>query len=262
MDVYWLEQTEADVPAQNNWLSVSELASLDGLRFAKRRGDRRLGIWTAKRALALCLTLSDSPAALARLEIRHAPSGAPEVFLDDRPVAVAISVSHRSCRAICVVAPPGVKLGCDLEQIEPHSQAFMADYFTSEEQWLVARHFSPDRPWFLTLLWSAKESALKALGEGLRLDTRCVIARPLEGAVDLNGWSPLQVRHTGGQVFHGWWQKTDEMVRTMVAVPAPASPIRLNLADRFFRSGDSEVKPAAVVKMGGESQDQVLRHKA
>ena len=24
MDVYWLEQTEADVPAENDWLSASE----------------------------------------------------------------------------------------------------------------------------------------------------------------------------------------------------------------------------------------------
>lgn len=260
MDVFWLEQTEADVPEQDAWLSADEFGALNILQFAKRRSDRRLGIWTVKRALAPCLTPPLSTASLARLEIGHAPSGAPEVFFDDRPVAVTISLSHSNGRAICAVAPPAVRLGCDLEKIEPHSNAFMTDYFTSEEQWLVGRHFSPDRPWFLTLLWSAKESALKALGEGLRLDTRCVVVRPVEAAFDLNGWSPLQVRHSGGEIFHGWWQKTDDMVRTLVAVPAPASPIRLNVADDFDRP--YQMQPAASMKIGKDSHNHALGHKA
>jgi hypothetical protein len=54
VDLYWLEQSEADVPAHNDWLSVRERAFLDTIRFAKRRGDWRLGRWAAKRALAVC----------------------------------------------------------------------------------------------------------------------------------------------------------------------------------------------------------------
>jgi 4'-phosphopantetheinyl transferase len=262
MDVYWLEQADADVPEQNHWLSPNEARVLGGLRFAKRQVERRLGIWTAKRALALCLTSPVSPTAVARLEIRHAPSGVPEVFFDDRPVAVTISISHRSGKAICAVAPAAAKLGCDLEQIEPRSKAFVSDFFTAEEQWLVARHFSPDRPWLLTLLWSAKESALKALGEGLRLDTRCVVVRPVESGFDLNGWSPLQVRHAAGHIFHGWWQKADDMVRTLVAVPAPASPIRLIIAEDFAHPYPGHVQPAPPTKSRGDLESHALQGKA
>jgi hypothetical protein len=50
-----------------------------------------------------------------------------------------------------------------------------------------------DRPRLLASLWSAEESALKALHEGLRLDMRCVNGLFVAG-FDLNGWSPLQVR--------------------------------------------------------------------
>ena len=50
--------------------------------------------------------------------------------------------------------------------IEPRSDAFVADYFTIEEQALVARASAADRDRILALLWSGKESALKALREG------------------------------------------------------------------------------------------------
>ena len=63
-------------------------------------------------------------------------------------------------------------LGCDLEVIEPRSEEFVADYFTTEEQKMVSQAPIADRSKLLALLWSAKESALKALREGLRFDTR------------------------------------------------------------------------------------------
>ena len=44
---------------------------------------------------------------------------------------------------------------------------------------------------------------------------------------DLKGWSSVRVRYTGGRssgglrdrraIFHGWWQHTDNIVRTLVA---------------------------------------------
>src|SRR5664280_1379890 len=96
MDVYWLEQTEADLPAENDWLSTSEVTRLNGMRFAKRHADWRLGRWTAKRALALYLNLSSHPQALTDIEVRPAPSGAPEVFIANPPAGIAISLSHRA----------------------------------------------------------------------------------------------------------------------------------------------------------------------
>jgi len=227
MEVYWLEQTEADLPAENAWLSANEIARLNGMRFAKRRDSWRLGRWTAKRALASYLNLPAHPLVLRRIEIRSAPSGAPEGFLADKPAVVTISLSHRAGRAVCAVAPSGVELGCDLEAIEPHGDAFLSDYFTAEEQALVAQAPAADRARLLTLLWSGKESALKALHTGLRLDTRSVIVSPDDESFDLNGWSRLQVRYTGGRIFYGWWQHIDNTLRTVVANSPLDSPIPL-----------------------------------
>lgn len=234
MNVFWLEQSEADVPEENDWLCARESACLEGLRFAKRRADWRLGRWTAKRALSVCLGLPAHPQVFKKMDIRPAPSGAPEVFFANQPAAVTISISHRDGIAACAVTTSEAQIGCDLEMVEPRSDAFVADYFTSEEQALIARAPADDRPRLLALLWSAKESALKALHEGLRLDTRSVIVSPLNPSYDLNGWSPVQVRYTGGQLFHGWWQLQRNILRTVVASPAPDSPTPLTVPARFF----------------------------
>ena len=231
--VYWLEQTDADVPAENDWLEASESICLKGMRFAKRRADWRLGRWTAKCAVASFLNLPTDAQGLAQIEIRPASSGAPEVFIANEPAAVAISISHRSGTSVCAVAMPGVELGCDQEVIEARSEAFVADYFTESEQALVARVCAAERSRLVTLLWSAKESALKALREGLRLDTRSVTVSPINGAFNLNGWSPLQVRCADGRSFHGWWQQGNGIVRTLVANPPPDSPILLPAPTRF-----------------------------
>lgn len=238
MEVYWLEQTEADLPEGDDWLSPSETIRLSTMRFAKRRNDWRLGRWTAKSTLALYLNVSADPRVLASIEIRPASSGAPEAFFQDKPAAARISLSHRAGIAACAVTRSTGVLGCDLEIIEPRSEAFVADYFAPEEQALMARSSPADRPRISALLWSAKESALKALREGLRLDTRSVVASLFvdsfdSGSSDLNRWNPLHIRCADGSVFRGWWQMTNSVVRTVVANPCPRSPILLNVPACF-----------------------------
>ncbi|HET7209948.1 MAG TPA: 4'-phosphopantetheinyl transferase superfamily protein, partial [Terriglobales bacterium] len=224
-----------------------EVLRLRRMRFAKRRADWRLGRWTAKCAVAAYLGRPIGPDCLSDLEIRPALSGAPEVFLAGQPATVAISLSHSSGKAMAAVVPSGIALGCDLETIEPRSDIFLADYFTSEEQFLVACAPVPDRPELVALLWSAKESALKAMHQGLRLDTRSVLVksvgrdrhsgygvqtsdkhatqelRPTDRECSQHEWRALQLLYTTeGRMFHGWWQSADNFVRTMVAdLPLP-----------------------------------------
>lgn len=223
MDVFWLERSGADVPAEDDWLSAPEIARLHGMRFAKRRGDWRLGRWTAKRAVSLYLNLPADPISLAGIRITAAPGGAPEVFLWNEAAPVSISISHREGQAVCAVAGPELKLGCDLEIIEPRCAAFAVDYFTAAEQQLLAKASPADRLRLLALLWSAKESVLKALRVGLRLDTRCVAVEPFLELDSGGDWRPLRTNHDG-LIFHGWWRQTGNLVRTMVAAPAPAAP--------------------------------------
>jgi len=250
METHWLEQTEADLPSHGDWLSADEAVLLSHLRFTKRRADWRLGRWTAKCAVAACLNLPGDPRPLREIEVRPAPSGAPQVFVRNRFAAVTISISHRAGVAVCAIVMGGAQLGCDLELIEPRDGSFVADYFTSEEQELISRAPQADQPRLVTLLWSAKESTLKALRQGLRVDTRCVAvtfdaqtdhenaAGGLRQYSEVDRWRPLQVRHAEGEIFHGWWQSTGLLVRTLVGSPSPLPPLFLKGCAASDRSAD------------------------
>jgi 4'-phosphopantetheinyl transferase len=236
IDVYWLEQTEADVPAHEQWLSAGEALRLHEMRFSKRRTDWRVGRWTAKNAVATYLRQPVGVRSLAEIEIIAAPSGAPEVFCANHPADVRISLSHREGTAACALTGSGLALGCDLEIIEPHNEAFLCDYFTAKERCLVIGGVA-NRDLLSCLVWSAKESALKALQTGLRMDTRCVVVDLDKASFAAGTWNALQVRQIGGQVFSGWWKQEGALVRTVVADPAPSLPVPLQI-----RTGVEEIQ--------------------
>jgi len=219
----WLLQTAENQPDAVDWLGPREAAVFAGIRFEKRRSEWLLGRWTAKRALAACLALEGhAPRPLSALEIIAAPDGAPEAYLDGRPAPFNLSISHRDGLAACVVCPAPTVPGCDLEHIEPRSDLFVADYFTPEEQTLVAA--AADRDVAANLIWSAKECALKVLREGLRLDTRSVTVSFSE-TLATDGWAPVSVQYAaGGRTFDGWWQRRGDHLFTLVTAPAVAPP--------------------------------------
>ena len=226
IDVYWLEQSDSDVPPDTAWLTGREAACMDALRFVKRRSQWRLGRWTAKRAVEACLQSIVGGHDFSPVEIRAAASGAPEVLCSGRPSPATISISHSSGIAGCAVALVEAELGCDIETIEPHSELFIADYFCREEQCLIRSAAAEDRAWLVTLLWSAKESALKALHQGLRLDTRSVMVTEIDGmhSAHHDRWNSLRVRGPEGKDFTGWWRSAGGFVRTVVADPPPGIP--------------------------------------
>jgi 4'-phosphopantetheinyl transferase len=229
LTIYWLEQTESDVPGDDRWLSAWERARFNGMRFAKRRADWRLGRWTAKRAVAAHLHLDCDLDALAHIEVTVAASGAPELLLDGHPAEVGISLSHRAGVALCAIGPLDAPFGCDLEMIEPRSDAFVADYFSDKEKELIDQALPPDRFELIALLWSVKESVLKALRIGLRADTRsvCVDSLRKEDAAELPAkllwpgnsdcWHPLRACYSGTQDFHGWWRAEDGFLKTVAS---------------------------------------------
>jgi 4'-phosphopantetheinyl transferase len=209
--------TETEVPAGDGWLSAAERETLASLRVPARRLDWRLGRWAARRAVAAVL-------GTAAVEVRAAADGAPEVLAGGLPVPVTVSISHRAGLAACLAMGGRRPVGCDLELVEPHSPALARDFFTPAELALVERARPDGRDLTVALVWSAKESALKALRQGLRLDTREVEVR-LDCAAG-PGWRPLQAHH-GARTFAGWWRLEDRHVLTVVTDPPVAPPALL-----------------------------------
>lgn len=223
MSLAWLSQGMADAPADDGWLSPREAAWVARMRFPKRRTEFRLGRWTAKKALALYLGRDASAMALASIEIDRARDGAPHPLVDGRPAEAYLTMTDRADQAVCLVGPPGAALGCDLELVEPRSDAFVADYLTPSEQAFVGAK-GAERDLAANLVWCGKESALKVLRTGLRRDTRSVeVSFP--GAPAVDGWAPMSVRTVEGPVFPGWWQRFGSFVLTLAAT-APFDPPR------------------------------------
>lgn len=220
LTTHWLACGMREVAHADDWLSPAECERLAATRFPKRRTELRLSRWTAKHAIAHRLGLG--PVALAQIEVRPAATGAPVAFLSGQVAPVSVSLTDRADWAVCLVGPPGVAVGIDLELVEPRGTAFVRDWFTDRERDLVLR--GPDRDMLANLVWSAKESALKVLGTGLRRDTRSVEVDLLDRS-GATHWARLVVRTGEGAVFPGWWRRYGQFLLTVAAGIDQAAPV-------------------------------------
>ena len=223
----WLLLNATEYPSSRDWLSPREAEQADAFRFPKRRAEWLLGRLAAKRALAALLAAEEGE--LAELEIRSHQDGFPLPFRRGVPLPVTLSLSHRAGVALCAVRPGADALGCDVELVERRSEAFVRDYLDADERARVeARH--ADRDWLVPLLWSAKESALKALRIGLTLDAREVGVRGLDDR-EGEGWRALRVVvRPAGRLLPGFWCRRGPHVLTIVGAPDLAEPVALGEA--------------------------------
>ena len=244
---WWLLGSRQDLPSGLDWLSDEERRHAAGLRFEKRRGDWLLGRWTAKLALCRIPYGVGVGTELADFTVRPASDGAPEAWLRDRHLPLALSISHSRDRGLCVLAPEEVLVGCDLEYVQQGSSAFLADYLTPQECAALERLPSAERDRMATLFWAAKESALKSLRVGLRADTRRIhVAVPREPRRS-GSWRGLEVRDSeSDRRFGGWFELLGDSVVVVVTSPPTGEPIALQAglptelapADRGGRGGD------------------------
>lgn len=224
--LYWLARKSEDVPVHDDWLNEAERDIMAGFRFPKRRNDWRLGRWTAKQAL-LAYWPQES-LTLSSIEIRAAADGAPEAFRDGAPGEVSISISHSQGHGFCVVGPRGFSVGCDMELVEPREVQFFQDYFTQQE--IALLHDGPAEPSLVAyLIWCAKESALKALREGLRLDTRSVVVNPDFGPQEDSWHTWTGICRDSSRSFHGYWRLKEGFVYAMTADQRTSSPKQLSV---------------------------------
>jgi 4'-phosphopantetheinyl transferase len=231
--IYWmLVDSQQTVLEAAQALSPFELQKYAAFRFPKRRDEWLLGRWTAK-ALAHSL-----PAyrhySLAQIEIRNALQGSPYIQLPGRATpAECLTISHSGNLALCALSTSlELQIGADLERIEARTETFILDYFTPTERQLVDRASAETRAELVTLIWSIKESMLKALGTGLHRDTRSVEVLGLDGGQPSGDghskWQSLQIgeQPAGERVWAAWWQHRPPFILTLAGCAATQQPIR------------------------------------
>jgi len=211
--VHYSVQDWHQLPEELDWLTASERARLDGFRFEKRRRDWLLGRWAAKLVLLGITGLPDRD--IRRFEIGSAPDGAPRPTLDGRPCRARLSLSHSDGRAFASAFRGNTAIGCDIELVEPRSAGFVETFFTASECERVERADPRFRDLLITMIWSAKESTLKALRTGLQADTRSVEVTDA-GDSSEPGWKTARTLVADVGEFNCLWRLDDQFVLSIV----------------------------------------------
>ena len=191
-------------------LSRREEEILAGLTRLPRRRKWLLGRWAAKRLLGelvaeeneLVTGLLGKPGLhedwSGTFSILNDEAGAPYVDREGQGrLPLALSISHRGDRGLAAVTLlTGARIGADLETVEPRDPALVRQFFSGSEADRVANAGGGDVDRIVARIWSAKEAVLKALGIGLRHDTRDIVvgdeSTPPPGAPD--AWGALDTR--------------------------------------------------------------------
>lgn len=195
---------DRDLPASDDWLLPRERELARRFAVPQRLAAWRAGRWAAKQAVAECMDVEP-----AGVEILPAADGAPEAWAGDERIPVSVSLSHRDGMAVAVATAGAYDAGCDVELVEPRCDGFAADWFTADERTAVELAAPSRRDELVALTWSAKESVLKALRTGLRVDTRRVEVSFARDAFEAD---------TDGKRIRGWWKRDGRFVITAAAL--------------------------------------------
>lgn len=203
----------------DTWLSLQEKERLTTLRFQKRRDEWLHGRWVAKHLLKRvhpsCEFLPPSD-----ILIVNRLDGSPFIRIQDQDVPGDLSISHRDLWAGAAFTPGEYFcIGIDMEKVEKREPSFYWDYFTEKEIDSAGR-FPLSGEEYYTLLWSAKESVVKALKTGLRIDVQKIEIFPQrfdrETFTNPYTWSSFSCRvsEMDGN-WMGFWQMREDFIITL-----------------------------------------------
>jgi len=200
-------------------------ADADGAPYASyqgrgARGEERLAVSLSishSHGMAFCglvETMGTSDYGIGRLEIGN---WAPSRNLQSPNLQSPISQSPN------LLISQSPSLGCDIEFIEPREPNFVSSFFTAEEMAAVAAS-GRNQDILTTAIWSGKEAVLKALREGLRIDTRRITCRFDPFDAPPQEWSPFTVkvddelaRQFSG-VWSAWWRCAQNLAMTCAII--------------------------------------------
>ena len=227
--LYALAAIDGIVELPDRFLTKREIIKADSFRFPKRRAEWLAGRLTLKRLIRSVSGFQISD--LRRIEIIPDENGKPGFALDGKLRPEAVSISHRENLCAAAIRIDGKPLGVDLEKIEAKTSAFENDYFSPAERSII--NADPDQKDLrLASHWSAKESVLKTVGVGLRIDLRKIEiteSDPIRCAdsADLYGYAKLERDKKKGPGFILYRILFDGLLMTAAAeLESPAAGLR------------------------------------
>lgn len=198
-------------------LGEQERDTFQALKIPKRQME-----WLAGRLLVkeLYRKVIDQSKPFNQIQIGRLDAGQPILLTDGQQTDVTISISHSNWWVAAALDPLGQPIGIDLEQVELRDEAFLTDYFTANERNWIENSPEFTRVQNTTLIWSCKESVLKALGQGLHIDLLRIKIGEIVYALSPGSFGSAHGRlqlDEGADQYILKWQLRDEMVFTFAS---------------------------------------------
>lgn len=223
---HWLLRSFSHYDASDfhsrQWGTAREQTTYQKFSCEKRKKDWLLGRLTAKELiqkyyLSLCGTRLSFP----EIEILNAPSGKPYFQpLASMPDCPALSISHSQGLAFCSLQEltPREGFGIDIEYASPRPSLFVDTFYNAQEQKHLAAYQGKEHTQAVTAIWSLKESVLKALGHGLRMDTNKITVQL--SPPPWNQWNHqhIQIPSMPGIQVQSWMRYIGYFVLSMVKI--------------------------------------------
>jgi phosphopantetheinyl transferase len=189
---------------------------------------KRSSEWAASRVAVKKLICACVPE-LARykypqIQICKEPAGVPFIEVDTKyRLPGWLSLSHSTGCVLAAYSPDNIRFGVDLEFIEPRSIDFVRDYFTESEILQALSGDLTQATLAATLIWSAKEAVLKAMSEGLRVDTRKLEIVVPSDLFNGGEWAPLGINCVKLKIPspHLFWRREGNFIQTICWLENP-----------------------------------------
>ena len=105
---------------------------------------------------------------LEKVVIKNSQSGQPYI---EGYETLHCSIGHSYGLGVGAVAP--FRIGIDVEKIRPHQDS-LANYIAEPKELLLVENFFNDQTDKITLVWTIKESVMKAMGIGFKISPKQV----------------------------------------------------------------------------------------
>jgi 4'-phosphopantetheinyl transferase len=194
------------VPAR---LGAADRTALHRLGWSTWHDTRRTGESLLGRALARTLVAGWAGCPADAVTITITGTGRPLAVIGGRP-GPAFSLTHDGGHVAVAVAPPGSRIGIDLDLASTVDERVLERVFAAEDVTRVRTSPAAERPIRFARLWTAAEACLKATGAGV---TGLLSRLPALGPGPQGGWPGGDLR----------WRTADSPARGVLALAGSAA---------------------------------------
>jgi phosphopantetheinyl transferase len=224
-----------EVTAVHEFLNESEREIYWGFKTRKRQLEWLAGRVAIKRLFCLINTPGITP---ANLMVERETSGLPYLVAKGERANGRISISHNAGWVAVCQTDSDLRIGIDLEEIKSRDPAFLLDYFSRSEREQIMNGGLHTLDFRTNLIWSAKESVLKAISTGLGTDPLKVEIDGLNSIEQKGGWGVLSAGYQEDNIKTNWNIYYRNRIDTVLTLCVPDSGESIELSEIIFSQED------------------------